>query len=411
MHQYLEEKPEYTIKTKVLAAVGVGVFICALLFLLFNKNSGIPKEYNQLLAVKSKVESAQITGIGAIVPHNKVLISAPSKGHILSLQIRAGQVVQKGQVLTKIKNYELERDLQEAKYYLVNLRSEVTLKKSDLQIRKNKLETDLMQRINTKKKQKLELDAYNKLVEKGIISKIKFLQSQMTYEQASLDVISYERQLSWFNDNLQQQIDALNTKVEAAIEQFNFIKNRMDSLTVKAAHSGIVKEVNFYAGQVVTQGQNLFEVIDHAKLQAKIQIPQYSSSHLFVNQKAQIVTPNGDLEAKVEHVDSVIRQGSVSIYLSFLSKVPEWIKVDQSVEAIISTDKIDERLFIERPPSFDDYSDWSFYLVDKKGDTTKLLAEYLVGEDKKIYIQSGVTKGDQLLAIPSVYNVEEVIKI
>ncbi|GHE76768.1 HlyD family secretion protein [Thalassotalea profundi] len=404
MQQYIQEKTEFSFLVKASIITALSFIISILVYVIVIKNDEIPTQYSQLMLVESHYKPLKIKGIGAIVPSSKTIIPAPSKGNIVSLTIRPGQLVTKGQVLTKINNYELEQQLQESKYALVNLRSEVALKKSDLQIKQNQLEADLNQRKNFKKKQKLELDAYNKLIKKGIVSKIKFEQSKMAYEQMTLDVESSERQLTWFNKNLLQQQNALNTKITAAMEQLAFIQERKNSLTVRADSSGIIKEVNIHVGQMVAQGQNLFEIIDNTKLQAEIQIPQYSSANIALYQQAEILTPNGKFEAQVEHIDSVIRQGAVSVYLSFINTPPNWVRVDQSIEAIIQTEKVDERFFIRKPLQFEQHAEWALYVVENDSSITKLSVGYSVDEDN-LYIQSDNFKGKKLLLVPDSFSI------
>ncbi len=403
MQQYLVEKTELPLRIKKIYLICFSVFICVTLYFILTKNSSLPKEYTRILVVESLTEEVKVKGIGSIIPQNTLLISAPDNGHILNLNIRLGQVVKKGQLLTKIKNYELEQNLQDAQYHLINLRSEVVLKESDLEIRKNQLEIEFSRIKNTMNKYTLELNANNELVTKGVVSKIQFEQSKMNYEQAKLDVISGEYQLALFNESFQQQIDALNSKVKASIKRLEFLQTRIANLTINAEISGIIKEMSFNEGQVVKQGQNLFEIIDNTKLQAKIQIPQYSSAHLSINQKAEIITPNGKLKSRIEHIDSVIRKGSISVYLSFSNNIPDWIRVDQSVEALISTDKSREKMFIDKPSSFEEYKKWFFYRIDKEGNATKLLTDFILGENDNILIQGNVRKKDKLMMIPEVY--------
>ncbi|WDE04394.1 HlyD family efflux transporter periplasmic adaptor subunit [Thalassomonas viridans] len=410
MQQYLIEKQPTLKQKKTWAGIIIAIALLIILFLGTNSQDNFPKEFNKIAEVKSSRDIVKIKGIGSIVPRSKTLVAAPDNGHIIDLKIRPGQEINQGEVLTKIKNYQLEQELQKASYDLDNLRAEVTLKQSDLQINKHQLQARLTQAINTEKKQRLELDAYEKLIKEGIVSRIKFEQAQMNALQASMDVKSLEQQLVIFEQSHQQQVTALNTKVEAAVKQLRFLEKRMNDLTIKAELTGIVREVNFSAGQVVKQGDTLFEIIDTQQLVAKIQIPQYSSNHLALEQAAEVITPNGKLAAKVEHIDTVIRNGAISIYLTFLDDIPQWIKTDQSVEATVSTNKQQTILFVNKPPSFSQYDKWTFYNVDAKGNANRIAVEYSSGPDNKLLLQANINTGDKLLMIPSGLGIKEQYK-
>jgi hypothetical protein len=60
-------------------------------------------------------------------------------------------------------------------------------------------------------------------------------------------------------------------------------------------------------------------------------------------------------DAKIEYIDSVIRNGAATVYIAFQHSLPSWIKIDQSIEMLIDTHKEQMVSTIEKPNSFEQF--------------------------------------------------------
>ena len=83
----------------------------------------MPEEFNQSYAVNSLSETVKVSGLGTIIPRTKNLLAATDNGQISQLFVRAGQTIQKGDVIAIITNYSLAQEVDTAKYNLINIRS------------------------------------------------------------------------------------------------------------------------------------------------------------------------------------------------------------------------------------------------------------------------------------------------
>ncbi|NQY35350.1 MAG: HlyD family efflux transporter periplasmic adaptor subunit [Alteromonadaceae bacterium] len=410
MQQYLIEKKAVSNSVKLIAASLVIIIFISIIG--FTNSPSLPIEFSKPFPVKSTNIPLTVKGIGKIVPRTTVLISAPDDGQITKIQVRSGKMVEKGTILAQITNYSLEQDLQEFNFELANLRSEVELAKSNLLIRKFKLGSNLAKAQTQLNRQSIELEANKKLVAQQIVSKIKHQQEKMSLEQLQLDVISWQQQIELFKQSHKRQIAALDNKVRSSENRLVYIKKRISSLTLRAQVSGIVKEVKFNLGQRVSQGQSLFELIEPEQLIARIQIPQYSSEKLALGQRAKIITPSGTLDARIEHVDNIIRQDSISIFLAITGSLPKWLRVDQSVEAVISTPQQERRLYTYKPQKFEKYDSWVFYQVDNNGIANKI--EVIYNDDAKDILSLNhhqLKDGDHVLIIPIEYAKNNEFKV
>jgi len=400
VQHYIQEKKTLTNKLKY-GLLSVILFITILLWWIVQlKVEHFPVEFNQSYAVNSLSETVKISGLGTIIPRTKNLLAATDSGQVSQLFVRAGQTIQKGDVIATITNYSLAQEVDTAKYNLINIRSEVELKKNELLMKKYQLESNLAKAKTSVRKEQLEFEANGLMAKKGILSKIKFKQSEMSYEQVKVDVESWKHQIILFNSIYQLQRDALDAKVATVTDQLKFLQDRIAALTIKANVTGIISEVLCNEGQAVNQGQLLFELVDTTKLIAKVQIPQYSSTHIQLEQSATIITPNGEISGTIEHIDKVIRQGAVSIYIAFIGIPPQWIKTEQSIEAVINTDQQKTRLLINAPNNYNDYEHWVIYKKDYSGKAIKTNIEFVGRSSQYLFLGEQVSRDDILFILP-----------
>lgn len=397
MHQYLEEKGHFN-RLAIIAAIVILLALSTGAIYWLTRPT-IPAHFSALQTLSEYQQAKSIKGFGTIVPRHKLVLSAMEAGLVTEVLIRPGQQVQQGQKLARIVNHQLEQDVQKASYELLSVQSDAQLQQSELQIRAYQYQADLNRADTALKKQQLELDANRQLAESGVVSKIKFAQEQMNVEQLRLEQQAAARQLSLFEDSRQEQLRALQMKVSAAEQRLTFLQARLDALSVYASIDGIARNLEVSVGQRVSQGQSLMELVDTAELIAEIQVPQYSAGQMALGLAATVRTPGGQVAAVVEHIDSVIRNGAISVFLT-LSQRPAWLKTDQSVEAHIETGVSQSLLVLHRPDNFQQYPAWSLYQVDNQ-QARRSAATISEGPDQLLVVTGNLQQGQQVLLLPT----------
>lgn len=397
MHQYLEEKGHTNIR--VILPILAILLVLGIASIYWLTRQDVSPYLSAVQTLSEYQQSKRVKGIGTIVPRHKLVLSALEDGLVTEVMIRAGQQVKQGQKLARIINHQLEQEAQRADYELLSVKSEVQLKQSELQIRAYQYQADLHRAETALKKQQLELDANQQLVESGVVSKIKFAQEQMNIEQLRLEQNAARQQLSLFEESRQEQLRALAMKVSAAEQRLTFLKARLEALTLHASIDGIARNVELSVGQRVNQGQSLVELVDTAELIAEIQVPQYSAGQMQVGLSASIRTPGGQVAGVVEHIDSVIRNGAISVFLS-LAQRPGWLKTDQSVEAEIDTGVSQSLLVLNKPENYQQYTSWAVFQVDNQL-ARPSRASLSDGPEQLLVVMGDLHNGQQILLLPT----------
>jgi multidrug efflux pump subunit AcrA (membrane-fusion protein) len=394
----VKQKSRYPIAIAALLLLLVlGYLIKVVLF-----SDDIPERYLKPILVSQVSLPNVLKGIGTIEPTQRELLSAPLKGNIKTLTIREGQAIKKGQVLAKLTNYELEQDIHNASYEQLNLESQVAIDKSNLAIKLSQIKVDLSKAKMALQQQALELNANKVLMEQGIISAIRFKQSEMLYKQSQLEVNAKNEELGLFTEAFDQQLIALNNKVNIAKNKFNYLQKQQEQLTLKANFDGTVSQNLAKLGQAVTQGQSLFELIETDNLLAKIQVPQYSSNQLKIGQKADIVTPSGTIAAKVDYIDTVIRNGAIHVFLVLNAPPPSWLRSSQAIEAHIYLEQSLVVQNIKKPNDFDNYSKWKVYEITPSSKAILTNINYKTTEQDTLSFNETL-KSNYVLLLPADY--------
>ena len=406
MKQHLVTKKESYIKRYLILVISV-ISVTAFGFYFLNTNV-IPNQYLRPIKINVKTQTQPLRGIGTIQPTQRELVSAPSDGTIKLLNIREGQTIKRGDILVELNNYDLEQKIHTAQLELLNISSQVSIDKSNLAIRLSQVQSELSNSIMQLKQQKLELNANEALAEKGIISSIRFKQSSMQFEQNELEVEAKKADLALFKDAYEQQLIAYDNKIKLAQNQLEYLNKKQSKLILTAQFDGVISQNSSKLGQVVKQGQSLFELIETNNLLAKVQVPQYSSEQLVRGQAAEIITPSGRIQAKVDYIDTVIRNGSINVFLTLNSATPNWLRSDQAIEANIYTAQQQATYNIQKPHDFNEFKHWNIFEVNANNQAVLTRFNYREVDGSQLSFEEKLS-GNYVLLIPDKYTKEHTI--
>ena len=379
--------------------IAVGVVVIWLL----TKEQTVPSAFLVPHQISVQKNLQKVIGMGKITPYKQRFVAAPDNGQIVELFVRQGQEVQRGTPILRIENLSLEQEEKIAGFELSDIKSDVELKKSELGIARYQLESNLSNAQTELESQKLSLSANELLVTSGIVSKIKVTQEKMSVKQAALEVESRNNQLALFEKSYLQQIKALDLKVQSRVEKQQYFARRLEALTINSDITGSIRNLSLSAGESVVQGQNLAELIETKNLVAEVQIPQYSVSYVSIGDISQIITPNGILSAKVEYIDSVIRNGGARVFVTLDKPVPSWLKIDQSVEVTIETNIEQMVATLDKPEQFDEYDNWTVYRILDKGNIVKTDISLIINPENTLTLNPSISDDETVFLFPTQY--------
>ena len=277
-----------TKKTKYLVIGGIVVAIIALIALkksgtIGSKNKGTEVE---IAKIDSRTVVETVSGTGKIQPEIEVKISSEVSGEIISLPIKEGQTVRKGDLLIKINPKIYTSGLSRSQAGLSNTKA------------------GLSQADATFREAKSSYDRNKKLFEKGIISKSEWDRAIATYESSQA-----AKQAAYYN-------------VESASASVNEAKDNLGRTSIYAPVDGTISKLAVELGETVlgTQqmaGTEMMRVADLSNMEVEVD----------VNENDIVKIAIGD-SAKVE-VDAYLKKEFKGIVTSISNSASATLSADQ----------------------------------------------------------------------------------
>ncbi len=273
MKKYLEDEKSKIVAVRIILCVGVLAFslLLAGLFMLLRKT---PKRRSAselvkvLLAVPVKLEDVKLTlcGYGTVEPIQEVTLSSELQGRITmkSVDLKAGQLVMKGQVLAKINSIDYEIALQKASAEVMRLRAELIQLRQYIKDWEGELEKD-------RKILALCVSDYRrqtKLQRRGATA-------TKSVEIAQRLVVNQRKELINANSNLKQkrlQIATLQARLRGAEAQEKQARVNITRSVIRSPFNGRLKKLYIDHGELAGCGTKLFDIADDTQLEIPVSI-------------------------------------------------------------------------------------------------------------------------------------------
>tara|TARA_R100000935_G_scaffold13736_1_gene27413 strand:- start:14880 stop:16043 length:1164 start_codon:yes stop_codon:yes gene_type:complete len=210
----------------VIILIAIAVFFSISMFWLWQKNAEDPITYEtETPSIQTIVRKTVATG--SIVPKEEVLIKPNISGIIDEIFVEAGDVIQRGDLIAKVKVVPNVSSLTSAKN---------TINSANTQVETARLALESQENIYKRQKE---------LFEKGVISANEFDQAQLSYDQA------------------QQRYNQEKVNLTGARQNFDIIKTGTTSglgasanTEIRATVAGMVLDVPVKTGNQVIEANN-----------------------------------------------------------------------------------------------------------------------------------------------------------
>lgn len=209
--------------------------------------------------VKHQDISSSVSAVGTLIARRQVSIKSPRNGVIVELKVQNDQFVKKGDILLRLDDPDLYAELEKARSVLGRYQAE-----------KEKIENSL--------RRSEELFAAGAMAGKAVI-------------------------------DTRIELRAMNARIEEAQQDIKIGQLNLDKLIVKSPFSGTVTDKRIEVGERVTQGVELFTLIDLKSMEVTAKVDAGDVGGIVKGQPVVISTdayPELHLSAIVEELSSVI---------------------------------------------------------------------------------------------------------
>lgn len=287
---------------------------------------------------------------------------APAVG-IVSLKIKAGDVVERDQVLAEIDSPELKNKLLQEQATLQSLETEVERARIDARKRVGAAQKAVDQAEVDKIAAEREHQRNAEVFHRGAVSELTVLRAKdavdkavLTLNQAKADV-SLERDASDFE---------IKTKALARDRQRLIaaeIGRQVEALKVRAPVSGQVGTLLVADRANVAANAGLLSVVDLSAMELEVQVPESYARDLAIGMNADIEQGAQHYAGKVASVSAEVVSGQVSGRVRFAGPQPEGLRQSQRMNLRIVFDERDDVLIVDRGSFIDEGGGRAAYVL------------------------------------------------
>jgi RND family efflux transporter MFP subunit len=280
VRENLKDKKAEVIAIRIVMCVGVlaAALLISLVFMLIwsaPKRRATSELTKVLRAVPVKLSDVklQLAGYGTVEPIREVTLSSELKGRITmkSIDLKAGQLVTKGQILAKIDAVDYEIALEKASAEVARLRAELIQLKQFIKDWQSELE---------KEKNLLVLcmsdyERQIKLMRRGASAK-------KSVEVAQRIVVTQRKALINTQSTINQkslQVATLRASLKGAIAQEGQASINLKRSVIRSPFNGRVKKLYIDHGELASPGTKLFDIADDSKLEIPVSLDASDVAH------------------------------------------------------------------------------------------------------------------------------------
>jgi len=240
------------------------------------------------LIASTALNAGSLSLSGSVISENQKTISSRYMGFVQAVYVSEGDVVKKGDLLYTIDSKEVD----------------TSLAQSDLAI--SQAELNLKMSENQYQNSKLNLERYQRLLAKDMVSK---------YEVENLELST---------TNLKSMMEIAKEQIAQAKQKRKEVQNQYQYLKIKAPNESVVIEKHIKAGEMALSGVPTLVLADLSALKISTEIAESYLGSVKVGDKARVEVPSigcvseGKVEAIIPSSNQVAH--TFRVKLSFTCK-------------------------------------------------------------------------------------------
>ena len=304
---------------------------------------------------------------GTVEPISTIYLDAIEGGRIEEILIEEGNMVNEGDIILILSNPDLnlriltnQANLAEQENRLRDTKIMMEQQRIELQRQIIQLEYDLI---------RLERDYKNNsgLFKKGLISEQEYLLSKENYELSNQTITLFKERSSQDSVFRATQVENLENALDRMRENLELVKEKLESLKLRAPVNGQLGALNAEIGQTVVLGYRLgqINVLDDFKIAAPID--QHWIDRIRKGLASSIDRNNKQYQLEITKVYPEVRNGQFQVDLVFTGEKPENIRAGQTYRISVELGQPATKIQVPKGGFFSTTGGQWIYVVDPGG--------------------------------------------
>jgi HlyD family secretion protein len=335
---------------------------------------------------------------GTVEPIATIYLDAVEGGRIEEILIEEGSMVKEGDVILILSNPDLnlriltnQANLAEQENRLRDTKIAMEQQRIELRRQIIQLEYDLI-------RQKRDYNNNKGLFDKGLIAEQEYLLSKENYELSNHTIKLFKERAEQDSIFRATQVVNLEEALDRMRENLSLVKDKMESLKVKAPVSGQLGSLDAEIGQNVPTGFRLgqINVLDDYKIAALVD--QHWIDRIKTGLPASIDRNDKVFNLEIKKVYPEVRNGQFQVDLEFTGEKPENIRAGQTYRISIELGQPETAIQVAKGGFFSTTGGQWIYVVDPSGQYAEKRSIRTGKENPRFYeILEGLEPGEKVI--------------
>lgn len=354
----------------------------------------------------------EIAAAGSLVAEQPRLIAAPAAGRVEAIEVEPGDQLRDGEVIMRLSNREVVRQLLEADQQLAVAEADLTDLEATLQARSLESASALRRTEFERQDSKRQSDATSQLAREGLVSNLEALRRSEASQEVAERVETDRKRHTALTRSAEAQLRAQRNRVDRLHALHAFHRTLVDSLVIRASSTMTAREILVQEGEWVTEGQRLVRLVEPGKLKAVLQVAEAAAHELRVGQKVTMNARGAMLNGHISRVAAAVEQGTVAAEVRLDGDLPAGVRPDLSVEGRVEIGRIGDALSVSRTAIAMPNTVAHVYKLDANDRTARRVqVRFGASSADRIVIVSGAAAGDRLVIAGLDGRTEPVVKL
>ncbi len=387
-------------KRRILIGVGVTAVLIVGTLALRSLEPAAPRIDRNTVwvdSVRRGLFEINVRGPGTLVPEQIRWITAVTSGRVEQRLLEPGQEVTPETVILELTNPDVQLEALEAQRQLAAV-------EASLISLETALETQRLNQIGVVATTKAQYQeamrnaaAADTLVKRNLMSEFEAQGAWDKSEEMESRYNVEKERLDLYTRTIDAQLRLQQQQVERLRAVYEFQRDRVASMKVRAGAHGVLRELPFELGQWAQSGQTLAVVVEPGRLKAVLRIPETQAKDIVLGQSATIDTRNGLIEGQVMRIDPAVQQGTVTVDVRLTSELPRGARPDLSVDGTIQIERVSDVLYVSRPAYGQANSSVGMFKLLDNGDAIRVNVRLGRSSVSTIEVVDGLAEGDSVI--------------
>ena len=245
---------------------------------------------------------------------------------------------------------------------------------------------------------KRELSNLNELAENKLVSREQFAQMSEEYQymisRRNL-VLDIHQQDSLYR---LVQINSLEESVKRMGQNLEFIKQKLDNLTIRAQIPGQLTALHADLGQLISSGMRIGQIDELDEFKVRCAIDEHYITRVTIGQKASFTYGSRGYKLRITKVYPEVHDGRFDVDMEFLFNAPEGIRRGQSLRIQLVLDDPTQALLLPRGGFFHSTGGRWIYILNENETVAKKRIIKLGRKNSDVFeVIDGLERGDKVI--------------